>query len=421
MKIKKVTKLFLKKDLGIYILVLLELIISVLLIYNIQKEIKITNTISKLSNYYWNSDESYSIELNPENFGDTSEEFKKSIMNFYSDLKESNSIENSGLIYSNRAITDKLNVNYEEKIRIPYSVLGELTQQNEAGEELIEMPIRYVDYDYYKALNVELVSGNGFEVVDVYNENMVAVLGKGFEDYYDINEELNIDNQKMKVVGIAGENTPVLFDRSYSSAYPFLDDSIMILINDNKLNEFYFIQEAALKGGINIKFTSGDIERKKEEVYTLAEKYGFKIGFTNNFEAYREAMDDIRAEVNYSFLRSIIFLIISMLGLVSITVYSIYDLKRELGIIITLGARTKDVIFVSSIKMIVIGTSSFIIGTILDRYINLAGGGWYRVESEFINIVITMVVMIIIMLLALIIPTKKIMNIKPRELVGGEK
>lgn len=421
MKNKQVTKLFLKKDWGIYILVLLELIISVLLIYNIQKEIKITSTISKLNNYYWNSDESYSVQLNPENIGDISEEFQRNIISFYNELKSIEFIESSGLIYSKRELIEELNINYIEDILVPYSVLGELTQENEFGKEVGEVPIRYVDYDYYKALNVGFVEGDGFKIEDNKENNIFAILGEKFKKYYNINDDINIDGENLNVIGIADESTPIPFDRSYSSAYPFLDDSIMVLINDVKLNEFYFIQEAALKGGINIRFTSGDIERKKQEVYNLAENYGFKIGFISNTEEYKDAMEDIKAEVNYSFLRSAIFLIVAMIGLISISVYSIYDLKREIGIIITLGAKTKDVIFVSSIKMIVIGISAFIVGTILDKYINLAGGGWYRVESDIINVIITMIVMIISMILTLVIPTIKIMKMKPRELVGGEK
>ena len=66
MRNKQIIKLFLKKDFGIYLLVLLELIISVMFIYNIQKEIKVKKIIEKLDNYYWNAGDSYSIRLNPE-------------------------------------------------------------------------------------------------------------------------------------------------------------------------------------------------------------------------------------------------------------------------------------------------------------------------------------------------------------------
>lgn len=419
MRNKQIIKIFLKKDLCIYLLVLLEFTISILFIYNIQKEMKIKSMISKLNNYYWNSEESYSIEINPESIGDTSEEFKINLLNFYKNLKKSDIIESSGLIYSERKPIEQLKANYEKDIKIPYSVLGELTQEDENGDELLEIPVRYVDYDYYRGLNVYLIGGQDINTIN--NKDGLVILGNKFKNYYDINDEINIDEEDIKVIGIAKPSIAIPFDRDYSSSYPFLDDSMIILINDNKLNEFYFIQEAALKGGINIRFKKGDIERKKEEIYNLALKHGFKVGFTNNLSQYKKAMDGINAEVNYSFIRLSIFLIISMIGLISVVTYSIYDLKREIGIIIALGARVQDLIFVSSIKMILIGVFAFIFGTILDSTINLAGGGWYRVESSLINMIITIVVMILGLIISLIIPTIKIISIRPKELIGGDK
>lgn len=419
MRNKQIIKLFLKKDFGIYLLVLLELIISVMFIYNIQKEIKVKKIIEKLDNYYWNAEDSYSIRLNPEIIGDTSEELKQNIINFYKEIKNNESVENSGIIYSERVFTNKLNADYKKDIMIPYSILGELTQQNEDGEEILEMPIRYVDYDYYKSLNLKLIDGNGFDIKN--NKDNVVILGNRFSKYYKNNDYININEGNFKVVGIAKKDVAIPFDNDYSSSYPFLDDSMIILINDNKLNEFYFIQEAALKDGINVKFTKGDIENKKEEIQKLARKYNLRIAFSNNLIKYKEAMSSIESEVNYSFIRSMIFLIISLMGLISISIYSIYDLKREIGIIIALGARTRDVIFVSSIKMILLGASSLIFGTIIDNHINLAGGGWYRVENNYVNIIITIIVMISAMIISLVIPSIKIMSIEPRELIGSEK
>lgn len=419
MRNKQIIKLFLKKDFGIYLLVLLELIVSVMFIYNIQKEIKVKKIIEKLDNYYWNAENSYSIRLNPEIIGDTSEELKQNIINFYKEIKNNESVENSGIIYSERVFTNKLNADYKKDIMIPYSILGELTQQNEDGEEILEMPIRYADYDYYKSLNLKLIDGNGFDIKN--NKDNVVILGNRFSKYYKNNDYININEDNFKVVGIAKKDVAIPFDNDYSSSYPFLDDSMIILINDNKLNEFYFIQEAALKDGINVKFTKGDIENKKEEIQKLARKYNLRIAFSNNLIKYKEAMSSIESEVNYSFIRSMIFLIISLMGLISISIYSIFDLKREIGIIIALGARTRDVIFVSSIKMILIGALSLIFGTIIDNHINLAGGGWYRVENNYVNIIITIIVMISAMIISLVIPSIKIMSIEPRELIGSEK
>ncbi|MEG1004245.1 MAG: hypothetical protein RSF37_12630 [Clostridium sp.] len=414
----KILKVFLRKNMFISILLTIELSIATLLIYNIQKEFKVFGYMNKLDSYSWNEEGSYKISLAPDSFLFENENLNK----FYKELKTNNVVENIGLIYPNQVTIDGLKVSYLDKIHTPYSVNGTITQ--DFGEEIKELiPIRIMDYGYYKELDVDIKEGR--ELTD--KDSNKIILGKEFGDYVSVNDNLKLaigssgEDKSYEVLGISKENVPLYFDRLYDNVAPFLDDSMIVILNENDFYKDNILGELASLGGINIKFVDGNYDNYQSDIIKLAKKHDLDISINSNLEEYGKAKDRILGDIKYSLMRTSLLLILVLIGGAGSIIYSLYQLKKELGIIISLGAKKKDIMLVVLLKMLLITVISFIIGTYLNKFINLAGGGWFIIQSEIVNSIITGFILLIIIFLILVIPIRSIIKIKAVNLIGGEK
>lgn len=414
----KILKIFLKKNKFISILLIVELAIATLLIYNIQKEIKVFGYMNKLDSYSWNEKGAYKISLAPNSFFSENENLNK----FYKELNKSKIIKNIGLIYPTQVTVDGLKVSYLEKIHMPYSVNGTIVE--DFGDEFKELiPIRIMDYGYYKELGINIKKGRDLTYKD-YNK---LILGEKFENYVEIKDKLKLqiglsgDEESYEVAGISKGDTPLYFDRLYYDIVPFLDDSMIVILKEEDFYKDNVLGELASLGGINIKFIQGDYDNYKSDIIKLAKKHNLDISINSNLDEYEKAKDKILGAVKYSLMRTSILLILILLGGAGSILYSLYQLKKELGIIISLGAKKKDIILVVLIKTLIMTFISFIIGIYLNKYINLAGGGWFTIQSEKINTIITGVILLIIIILITLIPIKSIIQIKAINLIGGEK
>lgn len=418
MRNRKILKIFLRKNMFISILLIIELAIATLLIYNIQKEIKIFGYMKKLDLYSWNEEGSYKISLAPDSFLSENENLNE----FYKDLKKNNSIKNIGLIYPTQVVIDGLKVSYLENIHTPYSVNGTITQDFGDGiKELI--PIRIMDYGYYKELDVNIKHGSALTDKD---SNKI-IIGEKFKNYIDITDKLKLkigsteEEKSYEVLGISEENTPLYFDRLYADVAPFLDDSMIVILNENDFYKNNILGELASLGGINIKFIDGDYDKYQSDIIKLAKRYDLDITINSNLDEYKKAKDKILGDIKYSLMRTSILLALILIGGAGSIIYSLYQLKKELGIIISLGAKKSDIILVSLLKMLIITVISFIIGTCLNKSINLASGGWFIIQSGAIETIITGFIILIIIFLILVIPIRSIIKIKVVDLIGGEK
>ncbi|MDU1314348.1 MAG: ABC transporter permease [Clostridium septicum] len=420
MKNKSITKLFINKNFFVNLFIILELSLLILFIYTIQTEIRVKKYVDNLDNYYWNSGNSYSIYLNPEEFHNNSGDLGLKINDFYNKLKSSNKIEDIGLIYTSNGDTSKLSKECRDYIYIPYSKLGEILH-NQFDNDTGLMPIRFVNYDYIKGMNINVETGSIFTKEEQKESTNYTILGHKFRKFFNLNEKIQVDNYDMIVKGIGKQDIPFFFDKDYAEAYPFLDNSMIILINSDMMNNLNFIREAFLKGGLNIKFKDDKVDGNKEYVRKLAIESGLDIGMRNNFIMYEDATKVIKSEIKFSFIRTIIFLFSSLIAISTINIYTIYDFKKEFGIMISLGAKKIDIFKIVFIKNTIITILAFTLGTILSYKIKLAGNGWYAVDIKIINILISFFILIIIMSLSMLMPIYKILKIEPRELIGGER
>ncbi|MDQ0151051.1 FtsX-like permease family protein [Eubacterium multiforme] len=418
MRNEKILKIFLKKNKFISILLIIELAIATLLIYNIQKEIKVFGYMNKLDSYSWNEKGTYKISLAPNSFFSENENLNK----FYKELKKSKIIKNIGLIYPTQVTVDGLKVNYLEKIHMPYSVNGAIVE--DFGDEFKELvPIRVMDYGYYKELGINIKKGRALN----YKDSNKIILGEKFENYVELQDKFKLqmglggDEKFYEVAGISKGDTPLYFDRLYYDIVPFLDDSMIVILKEEDFYKDNMLGALASLGGINVKFIHGDYDKYQSDIIKLAKKHNLDISINSNLGEYEKAKDKILGSVKYSLMRTSILLLLILLGGAGSIMYSLYQLKKELGIIISLGAKKKDIILVVLIKTLIIAFIAFIIGIYLNKYINLAGGGWFTIQSTKINTIITGVILLIIIFLITLIPIKSIIKIKAVNLIGGEK
>ncbi|MGL5646419.1 MAG: FtsX-like permease family protein [Clostridium sp.] len=213
------------------------------------------------------------------------------------------------------------------------------------------------------------------------------------------------------------------YSKKYSEEYPFLDNSLVVLLNESDLNDKMLLREALLLNTMNIKFKDGDYDLFKSDIFKIGEKHNLKLTILENKKEVLSEIEKLDAQVKYSILRSIIFLVAGLCSLIGTIIYSIYEMRRELGIIVSLGASKKDLFIVSTVKIFLIGTIAFIISTILNYsgFINICGNGWYLVESTKTDFLIVLFAMIILTIISAIYPLLKVNKMDIARLVGGEK
>lgn len=409
---KSIFKVFTKRDKLIYILIAIEMVISIFLFYNLQKELVVKVKVDSLDSYYWNKDNCYSVSINGLEFNS---QLDKSIEKFYNSLKKVYGIEGYGILYPEYMIANNLKANYSDDIQIKFSGFGEVMASDADSEGNGAIPVRLVTEEYISKLNIKLEEGS------ISNDKDRVILGNRFKDYYKLNDKINLNDKEFIVSGIAEANQAFEFDDIMANTDPFLDDSAFILIDESFLKTEGTFNLIALSSGINISIKDGKESEVKNEILNIAKENDLKITLTNSKEQYNDSVSEVKAMTKYSTFRILFCLIIAIISLITIILYSIYDLKREIGIAILLGANKKDVAIVTSFKIIVLSLISYCVATILAVNIDLTSGGHYLIKLTGDMGIRAFLGVILFDLLVLIVPIVVIIRLKVRDLIGGER
>ncbi|MGL5764802.1 MAG: FtsX-like permease family protein, partial [Sarcina sp.] len=328
-------------------------------------------------------------------------------------------IENKGIIFNDYLFAENLEVDYLKEIHTKFSGFASLVAKNfNEDNSLTGIPIRFIDMNYLNPLNLKFTQGG-------ITENSLSIdslfLGSKFKKFFNINDQLNLNEKLYTINGFVKNNTPFRFDKDYYEVSPFIDDSGFLILTNDILQSTDTLKLISLMGGIQVSLAK-DVSSTivLEDINKLSQKYNLNFTLSKNRDIYENRIIEAKAATKYTLFRSVLFLTISLISLSIIILYTIYDCKKDIGTIILVGAKIKDIVFIVCLKTILVTIVGFICGTILSYYYSITGGGYFEINTTFFMIINTFISTIIFILITLIFPIQKILTIDIKTLIEGD-
>lgn len=227
--------------------------------------------------------------------------------------------------------------------------------------------IEGVSVEYFKIREWKLVSGTFFEEKDIRAMKKVAVLGKTvadelFPEQDPIGEKIRIQNTPFTVIGVLAEKGQSSFGRDA--------DDVILAPSTTVLHR--------LKGGqyidmIYVSAVSTELMDAAEEEITqlLREAHHIKSGEEDDFTIRNQTeiieMASSTFETLTLLLGSIaaVSLLVGGIGIMNIMLVSVTERTREIGIRLSVGARSSDILIQFLIEAIVLSLSGGFIGILL--------------------------------------------------------
>jgi len=222
-----------------------------------------------------------------------------------------------------------------------------------------------------------LKSGDDGKVVLGYN---YQIPNKIFQKTYDLNDEIEIQGKKLRVVGFMSEvGNPS-------------DDSQIYLTNDYFpdlfTSEINFAMAVGRVDTSDIKQVVTNVEREIRKHRNLDEgKEDFFVqSFQEMLETYTKALDIV---IYFVILIALISVVVSAINTANTMVTSVLERIKEIGVIKSIGARNKEIFSLFVFESGVLGFAGGVIGVILGLIISfnakliLASLGWSFLSPVF--------------------------------------
>ncbi|BBW95521.1 ABC transporter permease [Geobacillus icigianus] len=305
-------------------------------------------------------------------------------------------------------------------------------------EETESSSIIYFDYDIYRLFTKFRVSkGRTLEKADFQKENndvIPVLVGYDYRDVFRIGDrfkaEAGAGESTMKVtyevVGILEKGSRWLSGNDY-------------LINraDN-LDHFFvapFFPEQREGRPISVAvrlhntFLQLRSEKQLQAVSAALRKKGNELGISPVLRTVRQDVDAYQANTgksyDYALAIGVFFLVVTLIGVISVTISAIRARKYELGVMMVTGASKRDISVMVIVELFFLVGISAVIGVIVNY--------WTEVNHDFFGDNIRLeaftwslygkvaIIAIAIILLSALIPLWNIKNLELRELVEGRE
>lgn len=224
-----------------------------------------------------------------------------------------------------------------------------------------------VSVDYLKIRDWTLASGEFFTDSDIRAKKKIAVLGKTvadelFPDQDPIGEKIRIQNTPFRVMGVLAEKGQSSFGRDADDV--ILAPATTVLYR--------------LKGGshidmIYISAVSSDKMAAVEAGITklLRETNSIAFGEEDNFSIHNQTEIIQMASSTFETLTLLlgaiaaVSLLVGGIGIMNIMLVSVTERTREIGIRLSVGARSSDILIQFLVEAIVLSLSGGLVGVIL--------------------------------------------------------
>ncbi len=283
-------------------------------------------------------------------------------------------------------------------------------------------------YSKFKVINGRALSESDFTKKD--SDIIPVLIGYNYRDVIHLGDrfETTIHEKKIvyEVVGVLDQKSEWLSGNDYIS------DPVDNLDNFFIAPFFPVVRESEpmdVAVRMHNTFVQLDSVETFNQVASAILKKGRELGINptlttvgDELQAYRENRKQIS---NFSLFMGMFFLVISIIGIVSVTLSSIHARKHELGVRMVTGATKRDISMIILIELVLIVTVSAISGVMLNYFMEaFKYSSVPNIKLEIFAIplyVKVMLVSILVILSSVFIPLLTIKKLQLRELVGGKE
>ncbi|GAA4721583.1 ABC transporter permease [Brevibacillus fulvus] len=311
----------------------------------------------------------------------------------------------------------------------------EQNQRDYAGtrreNELDTSQAVFLDHDIYKYAKWKVIKGRALHKEDFHkrNEDVIPVLvGYHYRNVMNIGDrfEMNIHDQKIvyEVAGVLAQGSEWLSGNDYiTDPVDNLDNFIIApfcpLIRQSEP------MDVAVR--LHNTFVQLDSTNDYHSVATAIKKKGRELGINPKLitvEEELQAYKDSRKQTSdFTLFLGMFFLVISIIGVISVTLSSIHARKHELGVRMVTGASKRDISLLILFELGLIVFLSAVLGVTLNylsersgdpsvHHVRLAIFAW----PLYLKIA---VVSAVVILCSVFIPLLKIRKLQLSALVGG--
>jgi putative ABC transport system permease protein len=227
--------------------------------------------------------------------------------------------------------------------------------------------IEGVSVEYFKIREWKLISGVFFEEKDIHAKKKVAVLGKTvadelFPEHDPIGEKIRIQNTPFTVIGVLAEKGQSSFGRDADDVILAPATTVLYRLKGGQYIDMIYVSavstelmDAAEEEITQILRTTHRIKPGEEDDFTIRNQTEIIEMASSTFETLTLLLGAIAA----------VSLLVGGIGIMNIMLVSVTERTREIGIRLSVGARSSDILIQFLIEAIVLSLSGGFIGIIL--------------------------------------------------------
>lgn len=280
-----------------------------------------------------------------------------------------------------------------------------------------------VNYGYYSEIEKNIY-GNGFkkEDFDKYSDVTPVILGEIYKKDYKLGDIISNDDKSIKfeVVGFLKKNMLFLDGSDPANSTYSSEKSFIIPLTKTFLNEENYMLPHSMR---EMTFTFNDNSDNSAVINEITKKgkeFGMDLEIDNFYTSLNIFLEDLDVQIRFESIKTLIYTILSC-GVFTLSfIYLINNRKREIGILYSLGANSKNIIFMIFLDMIFIISIAYLISIPMYMHFGQTVIPYFLNEFNIINLGIPFIIMIFISLLCMVIPINNIIKLKPSELIRGK-
>lgn len=411
---KKLANFFIVVQLTLTFVLIMQGVTSVLDVHFMQ------NKITSIIKY----DHQKTIQLFVNNIN-RSKEFYTNYSKFISEIKQMREIKNIGSFHSDGIVFDQLkNKDFIENKKTIFFKSNKIDKY----ENSPVLNALYIQSAMVHILKPSIWKGRYFEDKDFeQKEEIPIVVGYDYRDVFQVGQKLTVTGGppgvegKYRVIGILDKDSYWFNQSNVLESKTEEVSAYCILPLPQKLAEVNDFALTLNSKTLYIVEPTADIEELRKNVEVVSKKYGLSIRqltikeFTDRKKA--EIMD---AEIVRLFT-SLIMIILSMSGMISVSISTLISKKREIGIRLSFGTSKTSIISIFAGELLALISISFVLSlylfnSSLDKYQKGLG---YLYSINIYNTGFLLITIAATFILCCIIPIIMIKKFSLRDLIGG--